>query len=132
MGKISSVDGYELYNEQTDMEFHYCCGVQEVGLEEFMGTLFPVGKKHNIPVRALRTTLNQYQQAWKSHAKSCNVGNIQVFTSSEGENSLDDIRLITALCSHSIPLGPNPITGNQLTLHIMNVDDLVAKIKSLV
>ena len=132
MGKISSVDGCDVYEEQTDAEFHYCCGVQEVSLTEFMGTLFPVGKKHNIPVRALRTTLNQYQQAWKNNAKSCNVGNIQVFTSSEGENNADDIKLITDLCSHSIPLGPNPITGNNLTLHIMNVDDLVAKIKAFV
>lgn len=105
--------------------FKNCCGVREVRLDVFFDPLSSTNLK-NLTAKLLRVA-----DVLVEDMQDKIEGNILVFTSSSGENDPHDIMLIRQLASVNVDLGENPISGYNLEMHIVYVNQLHDKIKQL-
>lgn len=106
-------------------EFENCCGVSEMCLSGFFERL------HSTNLKQLTAELLRVADDRMMYAKHGTDGNILVFTSSSGENNPHHIMLIRQLASVNVELGVNPITGYNLEMHIVYVNQLHDKIQQL-
>lgn len=106
-------------------EFENCCGIREVGLDRLFLNL------DCFNLRKLKSQLTSLVPALERQITGGHGGNVLVFTSSVMENIPQHIMIIQQLASVNVDLGPNPITGNAIAMHIVYVNQLREKIKNL-
>lgn len=105
--------------------FKNCCGVRECALE----SLFEHLSYTNLA--KFKSEMLRIKDILVEDASNGQEGNILVFTSSDGENNPEHVKIIRQLASVNIDLGISNITGHKLEMHIVYIDQLHAKIKQL-
>ena len=105
--------------------FQNCCGVREMCLSDFFNWI------HSTNLKKLTAKLLRIADVLVKDMQAKIEGNILVFTSSSGESAPHHIMLIRQLASVNVELGVNPITGYNLEMHIVYVNQLHDKINQL-
>lgn len=106
-------------------DLEYCCGVTEYSLSNFYRYYNSDVQLHKIYF------LTTFIQIWRSEIRANERGSTIIFTSSSGENSDAQRDLATNLASQNIDLGRSPITGYDLTLHIVTPESMEKYANSL-
>ena len=105
--------------------FKNCCGVRECALESFFERLSYTN------LAKFKGEMSRIADILIEDGAGGNEGNILVFTSSDGESNPEHVKIIRQLASVNIDLGMNNITGHELEMHIVYIDQLHDKIKQL-